>query len=324
VAEQMLGYRDLLAAAFQGFQGAIVSGGTTAGISGLVGELGEVYPGQFRAVIGYMPKLTPTDVAEDTRYTHLRRTQGIDFTALEPIQSWIDLIASGIAPSEVKVLGINGGPIAAFEYRLALAMGAQVGVLEDSGREADRLIHDPQWAAAEGLARLPHDPRILNTFIHYGGHALLASDQIETVARAIHDQYRADQHDRFLQAEPAMADWDELLDPFKESNRQQAIHVGQKLEAIGMKALPVADREIQLAKFTEEQVERLAEMEHARWNVERRLAGWTLGPRDPQRKTSPYLVGWAELPETVKQWNRRAVCAIPALLGGVGLEIEPR
>ena len=40
------------------------------------------------------------------------------------------------------------------------------------------------------------------------------------------------------------------------------------------------------------------------------------------KKTSPYLVGWADLPEDVKEWDRETVCKIPEFLTKVGLEIE--
>jgi hypothetical protein len=44
--------------------------------------------------------------------------------------------------------------------------------------------------------------------------------------------------------------------------------------------------------------------------------------RDNERKTSPYLVPWAELPEDVKEHqNRSAVRAIPELLADAGYEI---
>ena len=69
--------------------------------------------------------------------------------------------------------------------------------------------------------------------------------------------------------------------------------------------------------------EMLAEAEHARWTVERLLAGWTLGEkRDVAGKVSPYLVSWASLPDDVKEWDRRAVRAIPKLLAGAGYEVE--
>lgn len=67
----------------------------------------------------------------------------------------------------------------------------------------------------------------------------------------------------------------------------------------------------------------MAEIEHARWNVERLLDGWKWGEkRDIVKKTSPYLVGWSELSNDVKEWDRQTVRKIPEFLAKVGLEVR--
>ena len=43
--------------------------------------------------------------------------------------------------------------------------------------------------------------------------------------------------------------------------------------------------------------------------------------KDINRKISPYLVAWQELPQSVRQWDGDAVREIPALLAKVGLRI---
>ncbi|MEX2210528.1 MAG: hypothetical protein WD689_02010 [Gaiellaceae bacterium] len=165
VEEEMQGYRDLLLDAFSEFEGTILSGGTREGISGLVGDLCERYPAVIRA-IGYLPASgLPADATVDDRYSELRRTDGTGFSALEPLQNWIDLITAGVAPGDVRLIGINGGMIAATEYRLALALGARVALLEESGREAARLLPDPAWSGSPLLSRLPRDPSALRAFL---------------------------------------------------------------------------------------------------------------------------------------------------------------
>jgi hypothetical protein len=44
------------------------------------------------------------------------------------------------------LLGINGGKIAAVEFRIALALWARVGLIAGSGREADILAEDADWS----------------------------------------------------------------------------------------------------------------------------------------------------------------------------------
>ncbi len=118
-AADMQGYADLLQAAFDDFRGVIISGGTEQGISGLIGDIGQQH--DDIVTIGYLPAFLPTDATKDTRYKELRTGIGDKFNALQPLRNWIDLISDGVSPENVCVLGINGGVIAGFEYRLACA-----------------------------------------------------------------------------------------------------------------------------------------------------------------------------------------------------------
>ena len=58
----------------------------------------------------------------------------------------------------------------------------------------------------------------------------------------------------------------------------------------------------------------MARMEHARWNMERLLAGWRPGtPTDKPRRISAYLAGWDALPPDLQDYDRVAASRIPAL-----------
>jgi hypothetical protein len=161
---QMDEYQQLLLDGLQGFRGTIIAGGTTAGISGLVGKVQSAYP-EAIATIGYVPARLPTGAEVDLQYRQIRTTGGQDFSAMESLQCWIDLIASGISPTQVKLLGINGGEISAFEYRLALMLGAGAGVIESSGREAACLFKDPYWGKAMNLRKLSADKKEIEAFL---------------------------------------------------------------------------------------------------------------------------------------------------------------
>jgi hypothetical protein len=159
-------YEELLLAAFSDYKGTIISGGTTSGISGLVGTIQKKY-GKKIHTIGYLPvgKL-PVDAIKDHRYSELRQSEGEKcFSPLEPLQAWIDIIASGISPAEVKVLGINGGNIASIEYKLALALGVEVAVVEESGREAGKLLKEDEWNDSVQLSSLPKDAIEIEKYI---------------------------------------------------------------------------------------------------------------------------------------------------------------
>jgi hypothetical protein len=155
-------YRTLLETSFQDYRGTIISGGTTAGISGIVAGL----RGSMRK-IAHLPKRgsLPADAVPDGRY-QIRWMEGEEgLSAIQAIRYWTDILLSGIEPAEVRLLGINGGEIAAFEYRLALALGASVGILRNSGREADRLSVDPDWKTCENLILLPANANSVRAFV---------------------------------------------------------------------------------------------------------------------------------------------------------------
>jgi len=151
----------------------------------------------------------------------------------------------------------------------------------------------------------------------------LSSDIRETIARAIHEDYRRVKTTSGLCDDPSMADWDKLRDNLKESNLQQADHIFEKLHQIGCSVHEVRDRPIALMTFNKGEIETMAKMEHARWVVERLMDGWKLGEKkDITKKISPYLVPWSKLPENIKEWDRDPVRKIPEFLANVGLEVH--
>ena len=117
--------------------------------SRFLSELKEEYGNEIKT-IGYMPKRFPSDVVIDKRYSVVHQTKGKDFSVMEAIQYWYDLMKSGIDPSRVKLIGINGGGIAAFEFHAAIVFGAQVGIMRNTGRSASELINDPSWEESTG------------------------------------------------------------------------------------------------------------------------------------------------------------------------------
>lgn len=176
--------------------------------------------------------------------------------------------------------------------------------------------------ASKMTVRLTADAIIMKAF-QKSGSPELAPDLRETIARATHEEYRRMQATSAQGEDLSMAEWDKLPDSLKESNRQQADRFIEKLQQLGCTVHKVSGRDVVLATFTDEEVEIMAEQEHARWNVERLLKGWKFGEKkDILKKITPYLVGWSELPNHVKEKDRRIVRSIPGLLARVGLEIR--
>ena len=144
----------------------------------------------------------------------------------------------------------------------------------------------------------------------------------ELLAQAIHEQYRIEQKDNKPPEDAAMQPWDKLAQVYKESNRQQADQIPEKLRVVQCAYMPLIKTTPQPFSFTIEEVEKLAEMEHDRWIAERRLDGWVLGPeRDKEKKISPYLVAWEDLPDSAKEWDRNAVINVPEIMARAGFQI---
>ena len=73
-------------------------------------------------------------------------------------------------------------------------------------------------------------------------------------------------------------------------------------------------------EITDQEVEQLAQYEHNRWCREHKLLGWQSG-QNKQRKTSPYLIIFDELPEARKHYYRMMVYCFPMALQDLGYEI---
>lgn len=144
----------------------------------------------------------------------------------------------------------------------------------------------------------------------------------EAIAEAIHERYRKRQSDGKRSRDPALVPWADLDEVYRRSNLAQAEDILRKLELVGCGYRPRAGGRPAAFRFTAEEIERLAEVEHDRFTQERIKAGFKPGrTRSLARKTSPYLVPWDRLTEAVKQYDRDAVSGIPEVLAQAGFEV---
>lgn len=115
----------------------------------------------------------------------------------------------------------------------------------------------------------------------------------------------------------AAPSWDEASDDDRASSLAQAHDIALKLRGINASIQPLGSVPERF-EFTEDEIGRLAEHEHARWNAERQNTGWTLGPKDKLNKVTPYLVPFEDLPWDVAEWDRVFVRKIPRILERAG------
>jgi hypothetical protein len=120
-----------------------------------------------------------------------------------------------------------------------------------------------------------------------------------------------------------MQPWDLLREDLKESNRQQADDIPNKLRAVGCGFEPPPQgKEPELFAFMVEEMNVMARLEHERWTQERLREGWRLGEKKiSEAKITPYLIPFDELPPDVQKWDLDAVRAIPDLVRRAGFNI---
>jgi hypothetical protein len=171
----------------------------------------------------------------------------------------------------------------------------------------------------------------------------LLIDELERLARLIHEDYVRTQQERNPGVELEFPEWDSLTPSLKYSNIRQAATISDKLNRIGcyLGKAHVADEDgtpggsdapggsgtgqgsaEPVGAFTHDEVEYLAEYEHELWVKERLESGWVYGPeKDVMQKTSPYLVPYSELSEDIKQLDRDTILNIIPLAARVGLAV---
>jgi hypothetical protein len=311
--------RGMLEGALNGFVGTVISGGTTAGVPGCLGDAAGALAGHGRKtfdLLGYLPEQLPANVSLDGRYDR-QVLCGADFSAEQILRMWADLRDAGVRASQVHLLGYGGGPISALEYRIALALGATVGLMMRSGGAAEELLRDELWAGERRLLPLPEDGPTLRAFVH-AGETDLPEGSADAMGREFHRRYL---ERRQRQGPSDVRPWEELDETYRAASRRQAREAIQILEAVGFGVRSATG--VAFDGFAPAELEKLAELEHGRWNVERLRSGWRPGEvRDNAHKVHNLIVPWGDkVLDRYRQNDVEAVRAIPEVLAKAGLEV---
>ena len=144
----------------------------------------------------------------------------------------------------------------------------------------------------------------------------------DDIAMSIHEGFRIQRAAEVRpSSDPSMRNWNDLSEGLKNSNRQFADHMPVKLRAIRCVVDKPREGENAVKGFTQVEADLLAKMEHARWNAERFLGNWQLGPADKPNKISPYLVEWDVLPKEIQKYDYEMVEVIPQLVNSMNQQI---
>lgn len=86
---------------------------------------------------------------------------------------------------------------------------------------------------------------------------------------------------------------------------------------------PIDTKNINLSEDLLKLAETIAENVHDNWAVGRLSEGWSYGPaRDDEKKTTPCLVPYSELPESEKEYDRTTAMETLKAIIAFGYKIE--
>ncbi len=127
--------------------------------------------------------------------------------------------------------------------------------------------------------------------------------------------------DKAAQANGALVAYADLSDELKEQNRANARDLLNKLTQSGYIMIQCRNDEPPFA-FPADDLEKLAEMEHARWMKQKQERGWHFGEKaDPAKQVSRSLVPWDQLSDLEKEKDRDLVRGIPRILARAGYTV---
>ena len=236
--------------------------------------------------------------------------------------------SQGVAP-DANRLGLalaEAGPVTAAYVCLHLDAEAlsTAGMLQSLLRAVD--IGQPRifvrLRESETLAHAHAAVQGLNALTAFGDleSVIEASEFLsntpDSAARAFSAAYRAalPPAERDNPANRSARPWDELDESFRQSNRDAVAHIPAKLASagidpalwLGLSGPPKLAPPNRLFA-SDEDCEKLAELEHERWNTAQRMDGWrstTLPSKDQLRRLHPSLVPYEALTDDVKEYDR--------------------
>jgi hypothetical protein len=141
----------------------------------------------------------------------------------------------------------------------------------------------------------------------------------EQLARSLHEGHLA----RAGTGAALHRSWTGLSDAERESSRSAADALIGQLRTIGCEPAPLRRWGATDRVLTDDEIERIASIEHGRWKAERESDGWRWGARrDDTAKLNPLLVEWADLDPVAQRQNLVAIAELPVSLARAGFEIQ--
>lgn len=148
------------------------------------------------------------------------------------------------------------------------------------------------------------------------------SEKIEKLAMDLYHTHKKIYKDTLKPGLTCMQPWDDLDEEFKNSIRDRVKYIPNSLHKINYDIISVKEKP-EIIKFTERELESLAEYEHKRWSLQKKEKGWKYGDKiDEKEKTDSSLVPWDSLSLEEKNNIISYIKAWPEILANSNFKIE--
>lgn len=231
----------------------------------------------------------------------------------------------GLTPAQSSVVYIDLEDESA---ALAVAIGARERAGYDGSHRVVLSVEDDRAGVGQAVGHGGPAMRGIEVFGRSSQalrpRPLLESTASELIARLGHEHHL--EHQRSLGvaegSDPSLVPWEELPPALRHSNRMWADGIPAKLLMLNCAVVPAPLGALpEPFSFTPAEVERLAPLEHERWNADMKKMGYRAGPRDASHH--PFIdVPFDDLPEANKEKDREHVSAIPTVLAKAGFQLQ--
>jgi len=142
----------------------------------------------------------------------------------------------------------------------------------------------------------------------------LTDDQINSAAISWHEKYVANMINKMRETGKVppdlgerTANWDKLAKKYKLSNIDHALCASILFEHVGYEFNEEQNDAVVWDIFDKNVKDRLARLEHGRWNAERVVAGWCYHPeRDNEKLLHDCITAWDNLSDDIKRYDFEA------------------
>jgi len=148
---------------------------------------------------------------------------------------------------------------------------------------------------------------------------------LEQLAAAAHSLYCTEQLELGLSPKdiPALVPWEQLPEDLREANRSQVADIPYKLSLVGYELTSGTGELAREFSLSEDEIDRLARLEHERWTKDRERMGWRYSAvRDNARKLHPSMLAWELLADSEKKKDKDVIRSLPKLIETAGLRLR--